>query len=409
MNETRELKSFTYYGHSDIGLVRDKNEDRYGYFNTVNGDVFVVCDGIGGIGDGEIAAETTIDSVKSYFSNKWVQDVEKLLLDGIKIFNIQLLKEVKNYKNTTLLGTTIALILIRDSKVYYTHVGDSRIYYKTKNKIFRLTSDHSFVQTLINKGKITDSEARFHDKRNIITKALGISSELEPEPYSGPIKPADEDYILICSDGLTSNVSDLEMSKILEKQISLKKKVKFLIEKADDYGGEDNITVQLLHFYNTGRKTSDYIYSKKKPFLTKRNIRIIGMFSLFILMCFIFYSPVINIIKSNNNKIDNVLFYDSPVSASIRQNKDNERNITIYIKDNSTNNYSMFKKENLNNSNFIKLNTNINSIIYTKAGENIKFLFQMYKFEIEKIMLLNFKNNFSVNPGDKLIIQQSDR
>ncbi len=405
MTETKELKNFTYHGHSDIGLIREKNEDRYGYFNTVNGDVFVVCDGIGGVGDGEIAAEKTLESVEAYFSEKWVQDTETLLQDGMRFFNLQLLNEVKNHVGTSVLGTTIALILVRDSKVYYTHIGDSRIYYKTKNKIFRLTSDHSYVQSLINKGKLTESEARFHEKRNIITKALGISGEFEPEPHSSAIKPADEDYILICSDGLSSHVSDIEISKILEKKISLKEKVKILIDKADDYGGEDNITVQLIHFYNTGRKTSDFILSRKKTSLSNRKILLMGALSLISLIGLLLFSFSSNLFTYKEIISNNTVFEDTPISASIIKNNNSYKNITIYKKDEFIGSNYLFNQENIKNSDFVKIRVKVRTVIYPKPGENINFLYKLYKFDVEKTMLLNCKSNFYFKPFKKILIK----
>ncbi len=245
---------------SDIGKVRQINQDAYASCSTVNGEVFIVCDGMGGTELGAEASLLATKSVINTISKKWQDNIFNLIDEAIKTANKEVYALSKNKGKSA--GTTIALALIKNNTLYYAHVGDSRLYYLSGGRFFELTKDHSLVQSLLDKGLITKNEARIHPKRNIILKALGVDNHIEPEICKETITPNDDDYILMCSDGLTNELSNEAIHEILEKDISLNQKAELLIDDAKRYGGNDNITVQLIHF--SKQKTKRQVNSLPK-------------------------------------------------------------------------------------------------------------------------------------------------
>jgi PPM family protein phosphatase len=137
------------------------------------------------------------------------------------------------------------MILIKDNNIFYGHVGDSRIYIIRKNKITKLTEDHSLVAELVKQGTIKPEEAVMHPQKNIITRALGTEYNIEAD--LGKHEMLDEDYILLCSDGLTNLITDSEMMKIVLSAKDVDQACENLIDKAKENGGFDNITVVVIH------------------------------------------------------------------------------------------------------------------------------------------------------------------
>ncbi|MFN8258224.1 MAG: Stp1/IreP family PP2C-type Ser/Thr phosphatase [Bacteroidales bacterium] len=264
---TVKLKNFDFTGNTDIGLIRDRNEDAIGYFDTLNGHVFIVCDGMGGHNAGDVASELAVETggnflKQKYYPNPFEAVEETLITANETVYNHSI---GNNYLFG--MGTTMVLLLIRDNLVYYGHAGDSRLYVLRNNILDQLTHDHSYVHQLIQKGHISAREAKFHPRRNEITKAVGLSKDFDPEISPKPFVPQNDDILLICSDGLTNMVTDEEIASVLSAGGNLNDKARALISRANKNGGIDNISVQLVKFHNLDEEPEPEVYHKSRPLL----------------------------------------------------------------------------------------------------------------------------------------------
>ncbi|MDW3194935.1 MAG: Stp1/IreP family PP2C-type Ser/Thr phosphatase [Cytophagales bacterium] len=231
-----------------VGQVRKANEDYYGSQETRNGELYLVCDGMGGHVGGAKAAQLAVETICAYMDKKVFQDPRVGLYESIIAANEAIIRYARNYPKFKGMGATCVAILIKGLNVYYSHVGDSRIYLLSKRRLERLTKDHSFVQTLVDKGIISSEEAEQHPRKNEITRALGIKENIEPELASNPIPAKRGDSFLLCSDGLTGVVGDARIERVLKKEGTEQEKANKLIEMANRGGGPDNITVQIITF-----------------------------------------------------------------------------------------------------------------------------------------------------------------
>lgn len=238
---------------TDVGLVRKNNEDSFYKSTDFDLPLFVVADGMGGHNAGETASNMAIEIVKKYFvENKNSLNSEKRLIsiikDSIKEANEKIYKLSKDDKLCSGMGTTITLAYILGEKIYIGHVGDSRAYIINNSHICQITEDHSLVQELVKSGSITIEECKTHPQRNMITRAVGTSEDIEVDII---IKTFNQnDILFICSDGLSNMVNDNDIIHIFNNESLIKKACENLIKKAKDNGGKDNITViaiELVH------------------------------------------------------------------------------------------------------------------------------------------------------------------
>ena len=209
------------FAKSDVGKLRDTNEDSY-YISNVDDEIkiFILADGMGGYNGGEIASKLAVSTALSYiqtnFANtpKEKEDILNLVKSAMEYANMVVYEKSNNEKELTGMGTTLEVCLIYNNKVYIGHVGDSGIYRIRKEFIRKLTHDHSYVQKLVKDGTITEEEARNHPKKNMLMKALGCTAFLEPDvTVKGFIK---DDIILMCSDGLSNMLDDEEIYEIIK-------------------------------------------------------------------------------------------------------------------------------------------------------------------------------------------------
>ncbi len=149
------------------------------------------------------------------------------------------------------MGTTSVVLLFRAGEVYYAHVGDSRIYRLSGGRLERLTRDHSYVQQLVDQGVITEQEAENHPRRNELTRALGTSRDIQVDVGAQPLKPRPDDLFLLCTDGLTGTLSDEDIRLELLGGSSVQQRAMRLVERANEPGGYDNTTVQIIQFKAT--------------------------------------------------------------------------------------------------------------------------------------------------------------
>ncbi len=234
---------------SVVGMRRKNNEDYVFCCNEEFSDLFIVADGMGGCNGGEIASSEAIESFIQDLNNniedyKDDENVLDSLISAIQYSNKYVYN--KSCENPELkgMGTTIDAVVIRKEKLFGVHVGDSRIYILRNGKLYRLTSDHSYVMELVKLGQITMEEAETHPARNLITKALGTKDNLEVDTVI--VEVEDNDIILLCTDGLTTMVNDERIEEILNLDKSINEKADILVKEANDAGGLDNITLILV-------------------------------------------------------------------------------------------------------------------------------------------------------------------
>lgn len=203
---------------------------------------------MGGYEGGEIASKVAVKNSKEYIEEKFnnIKKNEETILNLIKnamnYANKNIYLKSKENKKLEKMGTTLEICVVYEENLYIGHIGDSRIYRIRKNKLKKLTTDHSYVEKLIEDGTISKKEALYHPKKNILMKALGCDSDLEADFLTEKIQK--DDIIFICSDGLTNMISEKEILHIINEDY--KKAGERLIRKANDLGGYDNISVIII-------------------------------------------------------------------------------------------------------------------------------------------------------------------
>ena len=243
------MMKLNHFSKSVIGLVRKANEDSIGSLTNNqtngNGDIFVVCDGMGGHVGGATASQTAIKCILQYFEQEVNPNPIVALEKAISFANQQIFGLAQQDPSLKGMGTTCTVLLCKKDKIYIAHVGDSRIYINTDNKLYRITKDHSFVQKLVDAGQLEDSEMETHPRKNELTKALGIAANVEVEVAENPILPKSGDKFLMCSDGLCGLVNDLTIANTINNTVGLDA-VNELIQLAENAGGNDNISVDII-------------------------------------------------------------------------------------------------------------------------------------------------------------------
>lgn len=254
-----------------IGNVRKAQEDSYDMaIMTPNGDVFVVCDGMGGHVGGAKASSIAVDSIIEYFKKEKYDNIPQALNDAIQYANMQIIGFANANPEFRGMGTTACIVILKDNEAYIAHVGDSRIYlYLGKEKqLHRITKDHSYVQTLVDAGQISDDEAEHHPNKNRILKALGIRPDMSPTV--NVVHPKNGDTFLICTDGLNGMICDNTILQVMMQDIPLEKKGELLINLAmqgePGYpGGQDNCTLELINIDNSPWQNSEFTSYNPKP------------------------------------------------------------------------------------------------------------------------------------------------
>jgi len=235
------------YASSDIGKQRSSNQDSFEIKTIQNLNFYVVADGMGGHQGGEIASNLSISSFFEYIEQRKeyyeTKDIGDLLAEAVEHANSEVfIRAAENYE-TKRMGTTFTVLCIKDEMAYVSHIGDSRLYLLREGALIQKTVDHTYANELLLAGHITEKEAERSLKKHILTRALGTDAFLEIDNYVMRLKQNDK--ILICSDGLTNMVEMNEMKEIIVKN-EIELAVNKLIDRANFYGGQDNITVILV-------------------------------------------------------------------------------------------------------------------------------------------------------------------
>ena len=237
------------FAKSDIGKAREMNQDAY-YASQPSDTVglYIVADGMGGYNGGEIASSLAVTATKDFIENNFAETehtkeaLQELVKNAIEYANMLVYEKSKEVPELEGMGTTIEVALVHNNRVYIGHVGDSRIYRIRKEIIRKITTDHSYVQKLVKDGTISKEEAVHHPKKNMLTKALGCTSFVEPDvTVKGFLK---DDILVLTSDGLTNMVKDQEIYEIVKDNLEVA--TDKLIDKANENGGLDNITVIIV-------------------------------------------------------------------------------------------------------------------------------------------------------------------
>lgn len=238
------MKVFT---RTDIGKTRNMNQDSFYISENDNGlNLCILADGMGGYKGGEIASKVAVTAVSKFITEKFdsiskdKDSILDLLEDAILFANSAIYEESEADEELQDMGTTLEVMLIYKQKVYIGHVGDSRIYRIRKNNMKKITTDHSYVEKLIQDGEITREESYNHPKKNLLIKALGTDEEVEPDLIYTVLNK--NDMLIICSDGLTNMISEKEILDIVLNNSS-ENVADVLVDEANDAGGLDNITV----------------------------------------------------------------------------------------------------------------------------------------------------------------------
>lgn len=246
--------TFNHASLSDVGLVRQLNEDRE-LVVRINSDciAYIVCDGMGGHDSGDKASEAAVRFISEYLTTKPIENTTIALVNAIKFANQQIYFESKVSPTSKGMGTTAVVMLQYQDEVHIGHIGDSRAYLLHNNQLAQITKDHSVVQGMVDQGLISASQAEHHPRKNEITKALGIRENEEPS-ISKNIKAVKGDRFVLCSDGLSGLISHEVFESTLVTQTDPKTCAKQLINLAKQGGGHDNITVQVIDVVESPHK-----------------------------------------------------------------------------------------------------------------------------------------------------------
>ena len=226
------------YAVTDVGRVRPINEDSF--YAPAEGERFcAVADGMGGHNAGEVASALAVQ----VFSRS-MRDVERITAEALRAAveraNDEVYYAAMENAGMSGMGTTFSALAVQDDTVFLAHVGDSRIYLVRRGAIMQITTDHTLVEEMVQRGMITPREARIHPKRNIITRALGTEARVEIDVMQMSLREGDAFFL--CSDGMSNYVEERDILRAAEAEIDWQTKLERLLTLALENGGSDNIT-----------------------------------------------------------------------------------------------------------------------------------------------------------------------
>lgn len=234
---------------TDKGMVRETNQDAYAVGELPNEVAWaVVCDGMGGAKGGDIASKLAVKVISekinsSYNANMRDSSIKNLLDSAITAANIEVYDMADSHTELFGMGTTVVCTIVRNNVAFIAHAGDSRAYIASKGKISQITTDHSYVQDLVDRGKITADEAETHPNKNVITRAVGVDKRIDVDFCEVDLN--ENDTLILCTDGLTNYVTNEELlSDVSDDQYYAF--ADRLVKRANSHGGGDNITVVAL-------------------------------------------------------------------------------------------------------------------------------------------------------------------
>ncbi|MDY5775058.1 MAG: Stp1/IreP family PP2C-type Ser/Thr phosphatase [Lachnospiraceae bacterium] len=237
------MKTFSI---SDIGKNREMNQDYvYTSENAVGNlpNLFIVADGMGGHKAGEFASKFTVETIVESVRTNEQKEPVRIIEEAIQTANRELIQKARQDETMAGMGTTVVVVTVIGDKAFVANVGDSRMYVIGK-EISQITRDHSLVEEMVRMGELAKDAAKDHPDKNIITRAVGAAQDVDVDFFEVELYP--QDYILMCSDGLTNMVEDEDIRRIVQSQRDVAERVEKLVETANDHGGQDNITVVVI-------------------------------------------------------------------------------------------------------------------------------------------------------------------
>jgi serine/threonine protein phosphatase PrpC len=238
-NKKSNTLSWSSFGITDVGKVRKLNEDSM--LDRCEIGLWVVADGMGGHAAGDVASQMIVSSLKKIHEgitlNRYIDDIEDRLLK----VNKRLIEKAKEAERKVTIGSTVVVLLAYQDYCVYIWAGDSRLYRLRDAEISQMTPDHSQVEAYVERGLITREEATVHPHANMITRAVGASDVLFLDMDIQTMETGDR--YLLCSDGLTKHVSDLEMEEILHEKDDTEESCRTLLDMTLERGAGDNVTV----------------------------------------------------------------------------------------------------------------------------------------------------------------------
>ncbi len=237
-----------YYYLTDPGIVRDHNEDSVTIVtNNSNEYLLAVADGMGGHRGGEIASSIAISHIGKRFTsissigNK--EDAINWLKETVSEANALIYKYTNEHPESLGMGTTLVIAILTKDFLLFGNIGDSSGYVFKHEKLHKMTTDHTLVNLLVKSGELTEEEAKDHPRKNVLMKALGATITVEMDIVD---VETDVEGIFLCSDGLTNMLEDEQIARVLNEDLTIEEKVKKLIIKANNRGGNDNISIAYL-------------------------------------------------------------------------------------------------------------------------------------------------------------------
>ena len=227
---------------TDKGVRRTNNEDAF--FVMKKDGVYIVADGVGGNNSGEIASRTAVSEIAQYVEENEMphkdKDIEFFFEQAVGRANCRVYDMARRYKENQGMATTVVIAYLNGKKLHITNVGDSRAYLYTDGVLQQITEDHTYVNALVRAGVISKDQARTHEDKNMITKAIGAEAAVEADHFT--VKVRSGDRILLCTDGLYDKVNEEDIGAIFAMGMSMTDTCVRLVDAANGNGGGDNIT-----------------------------------------------------------------------------------------------------------------------------------------------------------------------
>ncbi len=233
---------------SDPGKVRTHNEDNVTILNNNNEEfLLAVADGMGGHKAGEVASKIAIDHLVDEFNKLTTFGSKENAIEWLRNIVVEINNMIFDYTNNNPnskgMGTTLVLAVKTNDYILFGNIGDSSGYVVKNQKLHKVTKDHTLVNLLVSTGELTEEEARYHPRKNVLMRALGANDPIEIDIFD--VDPNIEG-IFLCSDGLTNMLSEEQIEKILNSDLPIEEAVVKLIKKSNSRGGTDNITIAYL-------------------------------------------------------------------------------------------------------------------------------------------------------------------
>lgn len=393
---------FDFGSKTDKGRVREKNEDNLGFFSTPNGQLALICDGMGGHSAGALASEIAMNSIREYFESNTYEDISGAIEDAYAYANSQVFDESEENSDMLGMGTTCVLVLIKDNSIYYGNVGDSRVYILRDGQLKQLTTDHTYVQKLIEKGELKKEEAQNHPRKNELLRAIGVNKEVQVDVIAEPLEAQNGDVLMLCSDGLTSMVNEITIEYSLKQSSnSAQEKANHLTELAINEGGYDNVSVQVIDFNQIPEETAEKVIKKNKfvnilhryiPFFKRYPKAIYGIYAL---IAFIFiwavYDMFFKSVKTPLNENNEVVQQEITDTSGMQNDADTSITENASIQHNTQGTSAPTHKA-------VYLTYTI------RKGDALSLIAQRFNLKANKLMEANKLDNARIRVGQQIKI-----